>query len=222
MGRIIVLFLLAAPVWAQQDWQTELTTTLLQQWQQLGGDVSNAEISLTSVSEDYQLPDCPVTPEISLSKPIQPGRNGVELICPSPWWQQFVAVQLHVMQDVAILTHAVNSGDPARPSGVIFSQQDLGELSQGYILQPSQLANMEYRRNLRAGTVLTPDMLRPAEVISRGQQVRVTVQRGAIKIESKAEALSDGRMGKTIRVRNLRSGKVVSGLVVGPGEVLIR
>ncbi|WP_084645122.1 flagellar basal body P-ring formation chaperone FlgA [Oceanobacter kriegii] len=222
MGRIFVLFLLALPVWAHAGWQQTLQQTLLKQWQAIGGDSAQASISLPSISASYQLPTCQGEVETSLTRPIQPGRNGVELVCRSPWWQQFVAVQLHVMQPVAILTRTVNSGEPIDAASIHFAEQDLGDLTQGYVLDANQLEHMEFRRNLRQGTVLSPDMMRPAQVIERGQHVRVLVVRGPIRIESRAEALGSGRMGKSLRVRNLRSGKVVSAIVVGPGEVEVR
>ncbi|WP_221800384.1 flagellar basal body P-ring formation chaperone FlgA [Oceanobacter mangrovi] len=222
MCRIIAILLLVVPALAAADWQQQLQQSLLQQWQQVGGDANNSAVSLISASSDYQLPNCNQTLQFSPSRALQPGRNGVTISCASPWWQQFVAVQLHVYETVAILTQAVNSGDVVDPSSIHFGKQDLGELSQGYIASPQQLQQQEYRRNLRAGTVLSPDMLRAAEVIQRGELVRIRLERGSIRIETRGEALSDGRIGETIRVRNLKSGKIISASVDQAGEVVVR
>ncbi|WP_369857178.1 flagellar basal body P-ring formation chaperone FlgA [Candidatus Thalassolituus haligoni] len=232
MRRIIVLLLICQPLWADklqtaalwttESWQATLQHQLLQQWTDISGDAHGNRVSLVGLSPDYQLPACSQALNIELARPLQPGRNGVELRCASPWWQQFVAVELHVMESVAILTQAARSGDSTASASIQFVQQDLGNLQQGYIRNPEQLQDMEFRRNLRPGTVITPDMLISKLLIERGALVRIHLQRGAIQLQTEGDALSQGRKGDTIRVRNRRSGKTLTAEVIGPGEVTIR
>ncbi|MCP4784349.1 MAG: flagellar basal body P-ring formation protein FlgA [Fuerstiella sp.] len=59
-------------------------------------------------------------------------------------------------------------------------------------------------------------------VVKARDNVRVTVTGNGLKLRlNQAEALQSGRIGDVIRVRNLTSKKIITGMVVGAGELEI-
>jgi len=76
-----------------------------------------------------------------------------------------------------------------------------------------ELAGQRLKRDLPAGTVLSPSMLQPETLIKRGQQVTVVAMVGGIEVRTQAVALADGVASSRIRVKNLNSAKVIEGLV---------
>lgn len=58
-----------------------------------------------------------------------------------------------------------------------------------------------------------------ALLVRRGEHVQLSARIGAVTAQVEAEALQDGRLGETIRVRNLHSGRVQQGRVVRMGQV---
>lgn len=56
-------------------------------------------------------------------------------------------------------------------------------------------------------------------VIRRGDRVTLSARVGAVVASVEAESLQDGRVGDTVRVKNLQSGKVQPARVVSAGQV---
>jgi flagellar basal body P-ring formation protein FlgA len=58
-----------------------------------------------------------------------------------------------------------------------------------------------------------------AVMVRARQPVQLVVRTGGMLMTAEGEALQDGKVGQTVRVQNTRSKTVLSGTVVGPGEV---
>jgi flagella basal body P-ring formation protein FlgA len=86
-------------------------------------------------------------------------------------------------------------------------------LASNAIRSLGELTGQRLKRDLPAGTVLSPSMLQAEMLIKRGQQVTVLAMVGGIEVRTQAVALSDGAASSRIRVKNLNSAKVVEGLV---------
>ena len=81
---------------------------------------------------------------------------------------------------------------------------------------------MRARRSLPAGRLLTEGDLEPLPLVYRGETVQLLLQRGAIEIELRGEAMSDGWLGDHIRVRNPLTRRVMTATVSGGGEVTLQ
>lgn len=85
------------------------------------------------------------------------------------------------------------------------------------VVDPATLEHMELVRDKLAGQVLYSHDLQPALLVRKGQLIVVTAQAvPGLSITARLEALQDGRIGDTVRLRNRDSGRIVSGVVIGP------
>jgi len=57
--------------------------------------------------------------------------------------------------------------------------------------------------------------------VKRREQVKMVARVGGVSIEAMGEALQDGRLGDTIRLRNIESNANIQGRVTRLGEVEI-
>lgn len=95
-------------------------------------------------------------------------------------------------------------------------------------LDASQVLGRNLRSNVVAGSILQMrDMQnssgRAQVMIRKGEPVQVIVIAGRLRTAMQnAEALQDGNLGDSIRLKNRESGQEISGQVLGPGQVLIR
>jgi flagella basal body P-ring formation protein FlgA len=81
----------------------------------------------------------------------------------------------------------------------------------------SALEHTELVRDKMAGQVLYSHDIQPALLVRKGQLIVVmTTGVPGLTITARLEALQDGRLGETIRLRNRDSGRIVSGVVNGP------
>jgi flagella basal body P-ring formation protein FlgA len=96
------------------------------------------------------------------------------------------------------------------------------ELSLPSVAAPAELpAGKRLSRAMAAGQVLQPAHLEQATEVSRGDMVDAHVRRGLVSVQTRGEALQDGRSGQRIQVRITGASGPVLAQVVGPGTVQV-
>ena len=84
-----------------------------------------------------------------------------------------------------------------------------------------QVAGMTPIRAMSAGSELRLDLLAPPNEVNRGDAVQIEVRSGAARLELTARALTAGRSGDTISVRNPESNKTFQARVTGKGTAVV-
>ncbi len=84
-----------------------------------------------------------------------------------------------------------------------------------------QIVGMTPIRVIAARAELRPDLLTPPNDINRGDEVRIEVHSGAARLVLTARALSGGRSGETISVRNPENNRTFQARVTGKGMALV-
>jgi len=82
-------------------------------------------------------------------------------------------------------------------------------------------SGMRCKRLIRAGAILTKDMLEPIPTISRGDVIPIFVEFGSVIVKARGKALEDGRVGDNIKVVNVNSNKRLTGIVTDKKSVRI-
>jgi flagella basal body P-ring formation protein FlgA len=82
-------------------------------------------------------------------------------------------------------------------------------------------AGMVPLRAIAAGAEVRPEWLTGANDVNRGDLVFVEVHSGAARLALTARALSGGRAGDTISVRNPESNKIFQARVTGKGTAIV-
>lgn len=76
-------------------------------------------------------------------------------------------------------------------------------------------------RYIRKDVMITPNMLAMPLVMRAGNNVELILDANGIVIRAEGVALESGRIGYEIRVRNIRSGKILRGRVIDAATVKI-
>ncbi len=110
-------------------------------------------------------------------------------------------------------------GKPIQPAQIRLESTDSDPFSETAAISIEQIVGMTPRRPLRAGKIVPQSALDAPLEVTRGDTVRAEARRGAtlLKFEVKAEA--SGRIGETIPVRNVESGKTLRARVLRKGWV---
>ncbi|MDQ6433735.1 flagellar basal body P-ring formation chaperone FlgA [Mesorhizobium sp. LHD-90] len=77
------------------------------------------------------------------------------------------------------------------------------------------------KRTLLPGRYVQATALREAYVVEKGVPVEMVFMTGALSISASAVTLQPGSIGDVVKVRNIDSGKIVSGVVMADGRVRI-
>jgi flagella basal body P-ring formation protein FlgA len=62
-------------------------------------------------------------------------------------------------------------------------------------------------------------MLKQAKRVKRGNQVEIIAISQGLQVRMMGKALADGGLGDRIKVKNLNSGRVITGTVAGTGLI---
>ncbi len=144
----------------------------------------------------------------------------VEVSCPNGW-RLFVPVRVQRMQPVLVLTAAVAPGQPVPAAALAVETRDATRLGAAPLVDPAQAIGQTLRRGGRAGQVLHPADLVAAVYVRRGEPVALVAGGGTFEVRMAGRALADAGAGEIVRVENLSSRRVLSGVVAAPGEVRV-
>jgi len=115
------------------------------------------------------------------------------------------------------------------PRGTVVCSQDVAERvmwlspkNASDAVDLSEAVGKVVKKSIRRGEVLSAKYLAEPLLIKRGELVKVLLKSGSIEIEAVAKAMRNGKLGETVLLKNISSGRVFSGVVVGPKEVVVR
>ena len=89
------------------------------------------------------------------------------------------------------------------------------------VIRAEELDGKVARRTLLPGRYIPVNSLREAYLVEQGAAVQVTFVAGALMISATAVTLQPGSAGDLVKVRNVDSGKVLSGTVMADGSIRV-
>ncbi|MBL7005276.1 MAG: flagellar basal body P-ring formation protein FlgA [Gammaproteobacteria bacterium] len=148
------------------------------------------------------------------------GNTLLKINCKGPvHWSMKLPVKITLFQDVLVLKNAVIKSQSIDVNDIIVKKVDRKELVRGYFSHVSQLKRLQTKRNLTAGTILSPSNLKAKQLVKTGQQVTIFYSAFGMGIKATGTALNSASKGQLIKVRNNSSSKVIEGIVASEGVV---
>ncbi len=180
-------------------------------------------VELSRLDSRLRLKACPVELDVGFAHPGQDRGNTVLRVrCPlAPGWKLHLPARIAVFDDVAVAARPLVRGQIIDVAAVNLQKTDVSRLNNGYFAKLEDLADLEARRDLPRGTVLTPKALTPRQLVRAGQKVTLVLEYGGLQVRSSGEALHAASHGQVVRVRNSQSQKIVEGVVTGAGVVRV-
>lgn len=231
----LVLLLLAGQGYAESVSAQDKLLQQVTQWVKLTQQLNEKQFSFAPLDARLQVQGC--DRPLALDLPFT-SRETVRVRCQSdPVWQLYMRVIFDTSAP-ALATTKPSEGGAAPARKVVVAAR---LLRRGTVLTPDLLQevdhsgkgldaqvvssikdveNSEMVRDVMAGTPLHSHDVRRALLVKQGQSVLLTVTQGSgFAITARVEALQDGKMGEQVRLKNLESGRFLSGVVTGPNAV---
>lgn len=181
-------------------------------------------ISVTTPDSRLRLNACEHAPKLTiLNEPaLLSGAISVSVSCNQPVkWQISVPCKINTYAVAAVLNHYLEKSQVISARDYVLMETDITHLRQVPLRTDAAILGKIAQRALAKGTVLTQSMVEDPLLIHRGDQITLIVQDPALEIRVAGEALSDGHLGKTIRVKNLSSKRVMDAVVIEKGTALV-
>lgn len=187
-------------------------------------DNSLASVEAQTLDNRLLLEKCPVTPEFSL--PYQHkllGRVSVKVRCQQAQksWAIIMPVMVRIEREMLVLKAPVNKGDTIAASDIRTEMRDSSTLYRGWLSQKEHAVGKLARRNLSAGSVISERDLQHAVSIKRGERVKVLSGDGRFVVSAMGEAMASAQFGEMLRVKNLKSGRIIEGKLMASGQVMV-
>ncbi|MDR3231988.1 MAG: flagellar basal body P-ring formation chaperone FlgA [Synergistaceae bacterium] len=135
--------------------------------------------------------------------------------------ERSLAVRLAWYQSALVLARSVKRDEVLRESDFVVRRIRISRPGL-YASRPAEVVGRTLRKNLSQGEPIALNSVVGVPIIEKGKGVMIVVHNGGLTVRTKGEALEDGFMGETIRVRNLSSKVVLSAVVVGKDTVEVK
>jgi flagellar basal body P-ring formation protein FlgA len=145
-------------------------------------------------------------------------RISVQVSCANAW-SIYVPVDLAIFRPVVIAVKPLAPGSTIDDDDVQLAETDITQLFGQYLTQLNDVIGMSAKRAIAAGRPMLSQQLAPPLYVRRGDSVVINAESSAISIKTTGVALTDGRRGEQIRIKNPGSTRVINALVTGPGQV---
>lgn len=215
---------------------TEVLHTSVQKWVAQSRKVRPDQVTLAPLDSRVKVRACDQA--LSMDVPFSNAET-VRVRCTQPFWQQYVRVSvagaapeiqaqakpegpsLPTQRWVLVAKVPLQRGMMLNETHVSRERVDTSNMPVNVLEQASEVMHAEVVRDVRPGTPLRSQDIRPTVLVKRGQMVLLSVgQAQGFQISARVEALQDGRFGDQIKLKNRDSGRELSGRVQGPNQVV--
>lgn len=223
----------------------EVLQSSVQKWVAQSRKVKPDQVTLAPIDSRVKVPAC--NQALNMDVPFS-NVDTVRVRCTQPVWQQYVRVsvtgsvpetpapvpataqaQAQAKADAAsppakrwvlVAKVPLQRGMMLNETHVSREQVDTSNMPVNVLEQASEVMHAEVVRDVRPGTPLRSQDIRPTVLVKRGQMVLLSVgQAQGFQISARVEAMQDGRFGEQIKLKNRDSGRELSGRVQGPNQV---
>jgi flagella basal body P-ring formation protein FlgA len=205
-----------------------------QQWASTHPSFQGKSVQVVPVDPRISVQTCQQNLQFEQPFPNQPA---VRVRCAQPQWQLFVNLSAGqalnavnrsspgapALYKVLVSKEVLKRGTIISPSMFTSTEMPVGGMENQIISDTNLLKNMELVRDLTPNTPLRTYDVKTAVLVKRGQEVQVTAGEGqGFSITMRAEATQDGGLGEQIRLKNVESGRLLTGVITGPNAAKLR
>ncbi|MBF0446297.1 MAG: flagellar basal body P-ring formation protein FlgA [Magnetococcales bacterium] len=175
---------------------------------------------------DLNLADGEVVWQIDTDpKSLVPGRNTIAvnvLVNGETKTQIKVAAIIKRFLDVPVVKRTLKRGSLVTANDIKWKRLEMKRAIDGLMVDDQDVIGMVSLRSVKAGMPLRMKWFAEPLAIDRGEKVKVKLVQGGLVINTTAVALSKGRVGDVIQLRNPKSHIRYEAKVSAPGQALIQ
>ncbi|MEW6559905.1 MAG: flagellar basal body P-ring formation chaperone FlgA [Pseudomonadota bacterium] len=179
-------------------------------------------IDVQGPAPGLRFPPCAELRTAYFGNPNPYGAQTVEVRCARPAvWTLYLPVRVDRQQGVVVVARALQAGHVLTAADLTTVERDATRLPPGAVNDAQALVGQVLRYSVAAGQPLVQSMLTGPQLVHYGQSVSLVAQGLGVRLVALGQALADGRVGQSVLVRNVQSGRVVSGVVDAQGQVVV-
>lgn len=186
------------------------------------GEKRRYAIENLTVPENMTVPAGELTYAVTMPQGIQPARTTTVSLAVAVngdfYKKATYRGRVHIYENVVAAARPLRLDQKLTADDVQLVER---EVAAGGLADVADAVGFVMLRTVRAGTVLTDNMLARPVILLKGVPVQLVVNRLGIHVHTEGVSLQSGRAGELIRVRNAASGKSLYGRVIDSNTVEI-
>lgn len=184
----------------------------------LAEGATRVEVRVGAIDSRLSFNKCshPIDIETDMTRPSSRVNSRVSCSSPVPW-SIYIPVDIVVYRPVVVARRAFERGETVGPNDVELAERAVTGGAGMPIGRLEDAIGQVARRSIGINATVTGSALDRPLWAHRGDRVSITARAGGIAVQTVGEALSDGRAGDRIRVRNVRSKQVLDVVLTAPG-----
>lgn len=148
------------------------------------------------------------------------GRGVVGVTCSgSTPWKIYVPVRLALIDAVVVTRRPVVRGQALTAADLMLDEVDIAAQRHPVYRRIEDVIGLRSKRQLDSGDILHANLLKRARLVRRGGAVQIVAAGDGLLVSMRGEAMGDGGRGDRVRVKNLASGRVITGTVIRRGVI---
>lgn len=187
---------------------------------------SNAKVDITPQNLEGRLtpPRCypPISVELASDREIS-RNNTVKIGCETPDydypWQMYLSVRVNIQYPVVVATELLSPDEIIDYRHLSIEYVDQYSLKGQFFSDVTELIGSRVKRRVAKDSPLIGNNLC---FVCKGDMISIYAKTESIQIKTLGEALRDGNVGESIRVKNSQSNKQLEAIVIAVGEVEVR
>lgn len=181
-----------------------------------------AKMNLFIPAETSRYATCNQEPAVSIRSGdrLDLNRLRFEVRCAQPnGWDASVTVKPDIYLPVIVANSTLERGQVISADHITMRKLNISNTRGDYLTQPEEVIGMTVKRRVRDRQPITLNQLESPLLVERGQRVMMVAEQNGVEAHTMGEAMKKGRKGEIIKVKNERSGRVVSAVVTDLGVV---
>lgn len=146
---------------------------------------------------------------------------GIKCLEETNHWTLYVPVKISILKTVLVAKRALIKGHPITEDSIYEVEMDTQKLKQGYFTDRNELVGLICKQNISPEQPLNPFNIELAKMVHRGEQVTIIASANNLSISMDGVAINDGALGEPVRVKNLKSKKIIEARVAGRKKVKV-
>ncbi|MBI9087714.1 MAG: flagellar basal body P-ring formation protein FlgA [Desulfobacterium sp.] len=126
-----------------------------------------------------------------------------------------VSGRVDIYDTVLCSTRNLSRGGILQPGDLCLKRLNVSKISDNYLTRIDRGTGMRLKQNVKSGGYLRATMLENPPLVKKGDNVTLVAFKGGMRIKATGIAGQAGGLGDQITVKNITTGRIVSGRISG-------
>lgn len=133
-----------------------------------------------------------------------------------------VPFKVFTKRKIFMMRHPGKQGDIIRQGDISVKEIHLTGRNSEYPATAEDIIGRVLKRDIAANTVITRQILEDQIALQRGDLINIVLEGRGLLVRTKGKAIDKGRIGDTVRVKNVTSGREITGKIASGSNVVIQ